>query len=138
MDVDTHPGEQTYYRLRQIDFNGQFHFSEIVAIKQVKENNLSVTHIRTVEAIDQFYISLHSKKSAKLKYALKDWRGHVLKTDQKRLNEGLNNLSIDLSGLPSAIYYLELKAKKETELLTFRKIDGLSSKDIDKLAIKKK
>ena len=138
MDVSSHNNSKVYYRLRQIDFNGSFHFSKIITLNPSNDNSFLITGITSVEVIDQFHVAIQSTKTSKLKYTVKDWRGHVVKTAQKKISEGENNLSVDLTSLKEAIYRLELIIGEEKEILTFKKTNGISEKDLENVATRRK
>jgi hypothetical protein len=89
----------SYYRLKQVDFDGQYTYSQSVKVeRQVELQNISVfpnptsstLHITVVSAeVDIF-----------------DINGMNLSSEVK-IAAGLQNIDIDMSGLRSGIYYLK-------------------------------
>ena len=121
--LDIEPGqERVFYRLRQINFIGTYSFSEILSVNKQNSNHFMVTKMSSVAATAHFEVSINSRIEGNLSYSLLDWKGNVINVEETPLFEGMNKVSVDLAGLPNAIYRLELQVNEEIETLTFKKV----------------
>ncbi len=84
-----------YYRLRQIDFNGQFSFSPVIVMKG---NNITGADVRTVSR-DRFNIHLTERSCGTIR--ITDGSGRII---QEWTFADREIISIDLSGLPGGLY----------------------------------
>jgi len=129
LDVNA-KSERLYYRLRQIDFDGSFSFSQVYTINKKIANNFTVAHMSAITAVNKFEISIEAFKAGKLTYELLDLSGKVVYSENIDAKKGNNQVVIDLTTYQENIYRLKLKMEKEEELLTFKKI---STEEFEKL-----
>lgn len=127
--------ERVFYRLRQINVSGTYSFSDVLTVHKETSNYFMVTRMSSIAAKDYFEVNIDSRLDSQLSYSLLDWKGNELQTEVMPLMVGQNRVKVDLTGLPAAIYRLELQAEGEVETLTFEKIskdkeaDGFVKKD---------
>ena len=106
--LDISPGaERVFYRLRQINFSGTYSFSDVLTVNKKGSNHFIVTRMSAVAAEDFFEVSVDARIEGNMTYSLLDWKGNILNTEEMPLFTGMNKVSIDLEGLPAAIYRLE-------------------------------
>lgn len=129
LDVNA-KAEGLYYRLRQIDFDGSFSFSQVYTINKKMANNFTVAHMSAISAVDKFEISIEAFKAGKLAYELLDLSGKVIHSETLDAKKGSNQVVVDLTVYKENIYRLKLRMEKEEELLTFKKI---SAEEYEKL-----
>jgi PKD repeat protein len=67
-----------YYRLKQIDFNGNFKYSHVIAVRREIPNNSGVQFIYPNPLSDELNIILNTERRNKLSVALYDIRGKKL------------------------------------------------------------
>ncbi len=115
--------DRLFYRLKQIDFDNTYSFSEVLAINKKIPNEFMVVKMSSVSVSSTFDVTLDAtNEGSELEYSLKDWKGNELGTDYKTLDNGLNNISLDLSENENGIYKLTLSVGEEVETLTIKKI----------------
>ena len=114
--------EQTYYRLKQVDVDGSFSYSDVVSVPQVFTNNFMVARMSNVATQDVFELSIDSMVDGDMAYALSNLRGEVVHSDQLMIVAGLNDLSVDLSAQEEGIYKLALTLEDETETLVIKRV----------------
>ena len=120
---------KTFYRLRQVDVDGTFSFSEVLPINQKFQNNFMVARMSAVATTDAFDVTIDALKDGDLKYSLANWRGEVVYEDQMIVVGGLNELSVDLTDQRDGIYKLNLSMEEEVETLVLKKIpDAITGK----------
>ena len=121
LDVMASEGK-TFYRLRQIDFDGSFTYSEVLPINKNTPNQFMVVRMSAVAAIDNFEITIDAFENGELTYKLLNNQGRLIQSQKMIMLAGLNNLNIDMKDQDVGIYKLELNLGKEKEVLTFKKI----------------
>jgi len=114
--------EQIYYRLRQIDFDGSFSFSQVLSVSKKTPNNFMIAHMSSITAVKSFEVTIDAFKSGQLTYELIDQQGNTIMTKQKNVVNGSNKVSIPLNSYQENIYRLKLVMQSEEETLTFKKI----------------
>lgn len=87
-----------YYRLKQVDFNGQFTYSDVIAL----ENEPAVSI--TISAPGLFVI--YSSSQAIEHVNVYDLNGSLI--DHKVINTGTGSLQLDLSDRASGLYFVSL------------------------------
>lgn len=98
----------TYYRLKQIDFDGKFNYSKVVSVlrKTDRFNAISITPNPTSTIVN---IVVESKNDDNLEIKLLDIFGETVQHQRTTTNQGLTNKSLDLQDLPNGIYFLHLQ-----------------------------
>lgn len=105
----TPPCGLLYYRLKQTDFDGNFRYSDVEAVKFVCDGNLITypnpsTGIVTIEFTNEpndiIYVEAISIT------------GSILKVEPK--SSGKNKFAIDLSSLPAGVYFLKIETPIKT------------------------
>jgi len=114
--------DQTFYRLRQVDADGTFGFSEIVTLATNYKNNFMVARMSNVTTNDLFDVTIDAFKTGDLSYNLSTWKGEVVLADNMEVINGLNDLSINLDDQNEGIYKLKLEMDGEVEILTIKKL----------------
>ena len=103
-------GGIVYYRIRQIDFNGDFNDSEIIAVSMDAGGN-EVIHLNTSLSNDIFYARVYSPAAGDYLYQIKDVDGKTIASATTTLGKGINNLQIDMSAIGSGVYFFNLRNK---------------------------
>lgn len=104
LDSDMCTGKQ-YYRLRQVDIDGQFSYSDVIVIncKRTRDDIRLYPNPATSSISLTFF-----EQSGSLSIQFVDFTGRVVKEELVILNEGYNTVSMDISGLSKGIYYVKL------------------------------
>ena len=98
-----------YYRLKQIDYDGKFTYSNIVFIQGEGVTQLSIASLYpnpTNERLNLLITSPNSDKQVTLLVA--DIAGKVVKQQTLQLQKGSNNQVVDVAGLAKGIYLIKL------------------------------
>lgn len=95
-----------YYRLKQVDETGEFTYSNVVSVNLDVLNNIAISPQPVREAAE---ISFSSNATETLKITLFDIAGRLLQQfPEKQINEGENNIHIDLPRLNPGVYFLNV------------------------------
>jgi uncharacterized repeat protein (TIGR03803 family) len=108
-----------YYRLKQIDIDGRFTYSRIVAVSI--DNARSIVLFYPNPVINEASLTVTVTRPGQLQARIIDNAGRVVKQQQWILSTGSTSLSVDVKGLTKGIYYLELKGEMINERQKFVK-----------------
>ncbi len=104
--TDKHPETgKNYYRLKQVDFDGEFSFSEIATIRISPENELSIF---PNPATDMLNITTSSKGWLEIR----DQSGSIVR--KKKINT--DSLTLNLSGLANGIYIVIFRTDNDLSI----------------------
>jgi len=112
--VDNNPVHGVnYYRLKQMDYNGDFSYSDIVTVRnnnKVSPISLYPNPIAINELVNVF---VDSENESEAKVRVYSVSGAVITTDRHILNSGLNKLRIPTSDLSEGIYIISVEMGAE-------------------------
>lgn len=114
--------ERNYYRLKQVDVDGTFSFSDVVAVPQVFTNNFMVARMSNVATQDMFEWTVDSMKDGDMVLTVSNLRGEQVHYDEVMLTAGLNDLAVDLSSHEEGIYKVAMTMDDETETLIVKRV----------------
>lgn len=103
----------TYYRLKQVDFNGQFRYSSTISIESAYEENLEVHNLYPNPGQQFFTVDLSVQKAELVHFTLYDTYG---KTVQQftQLVQGNQSVVIDAANSSAGIYHLQITTASGT------------------------
>lgn len=104
----TCPGNVAYYRLKQLDRNNQFSYSQVVVIRRTKVSQVTLTSLYPNPATEYVRLQLESPISGFVTLRLTDAQGKVLENRRTFLNPGLNTLEWNVARLTSGTYLITL------------------------------
>jgi hypothetical protein len=93
---------KVYYRLRQVDINGTFAYSNVVAV-QIAGHSISITPNPFDDAL-----TIITKVSGNMDVSIRDVLGRLLYHDNQETNNGMLSISPDLS---SGIYLITIQTE---------------------------
>jgi hypothetical protein len=77
---DFDPVSLAYYRLRIVDFDGTFEFSDIIAVERLK-TEIDLVEVFPIPAEDEVTVLVHSQTEGKAIMILSDLLGRRIKED---------------------------------------------------------
>ena len=95
-----------YYRLKIVDNNGEYKYSSIVTINLT--DLVGTISLSPNPAKDETRAIFNASSNGKAQWKLMDNSGRVIMQNSIQVNKGNNNFAINLSGLASGIYYLNV------------------------------
>ncbi|MEI6506844.1 MAG: T9SS type A sorting domain-containing protein [Bacteroidota bacterium] len=108
-----------YYRLKQFDVNGTFTISNSITVT-FKDNLPNVISIENPVKDNICKINITSANQSTLNIIVSNTFGMELIHTPQNVNEGKNNINIDMNSLSSGLYFIEIKDKTTT--LAIKKI----------------
>jgi len=101
-----------YYRLKMVDDDGQFQYSNIASVMFKNTIKGEVGIVSSTTYRNRFEINVSSTKSQTANYALYDATGRLLYKSDILLQNGVNSIRKDIM-LPGAVYYFKLQTDEE-------------------------
>ena len=96
------PYEITYYRLKQVDFDGQFTFSKVIAIQFSGQSKI----LRVFPNPASEFVNFSFEKDSQFRYAIYDLTGKKIKEKTSNVYSGLASLSV--TDIQEGSYILEV------------------------------
>jgi len=113
-------GTNHYYRLKQVNFNGVYTFSEILTIYM--KGNIDQITVYPIPATDQVTVLVNAKKTATYNQMVTDLNGKIVMEDIVDLTAGEQSIKLDIQELTGGQYIFILtngKDKLSTPIIKF-------------------
>ena len=101
--TDTRPFNINYYRLKQIDNDGAFRYSKVIAVCFGNKEALMVT---TQASITNLWLNDPVYFGNKVRLLVTDSKGSAVMSQNYSVAASQNNLSFSTAGWPTGIYYI--------------------------------
>jgi hypothetical protein len=115
---DSHPFSKTYYRLKQIDFDGQYEYSNTIMLNRIESSQIYNMNVWPNPVINDLQISFHSNQDSEITIKLYDNSGKQVRNHNVQSLAGLNNYSLDFLNLTAGMYMLHIS--NNTLILKYR------------------
>lgn len=99
-----------YYRLKQIDFNGNFEYSNIITVSISSENSLKISNAFPNPFQGSLNISFTLPSNSDVTISLVDAKGQVVATEEIKGRKGNNNFEFNTSELANGMYFINISA----------------------------
>ena len=110
---DLHPLDGTnYYRLKQTDFNGEFKYSNVIAVQAKSDNVLQVKSLRPNPAKELIYLDIYSQENISIQVVIHDVMGNTVDSKNVMLTEGMNTIQNNLNDYKSGFYFVSVIVPK--------------------------
>ena len=104
--TDNSPYSQTYYRLKQTDFNGDFEYSELITVESCNETNFDFV---SYQKDNKVMINITADTEGVYTLNLLDLRGKIVLSEQREVQAGNNSIALSPS-IVSGIYLVRLSS----------------------------
>lgn len=102
-----------YYRLRQVDYDGQFEYSPMVNGMIKGKGKFVASNVIPNPAFDLAQITVTTERDQALTLSLYDAAGRQVQSFQQEVAGGVQVLPIDVSNLAAGTYFIHLVAANE-------------------------
>ena len=111
-DIGLNEGKY-YYRLKQIDLDGKFSYSDIIAFSLADSDGFQLGQNYPNPFNGSTTISYSIPRRAKVRIVIYDWQGKMIRTllDEVR-PEGLNHIEVAAGVLKPGVYYYKMEVEK--------------------------
>lgn len=120
--MDVNPlADITYYRLKQFDYDGNYKYSEIIAIATESTQNFKVINAFPNPASKMFYIEVFTSRDDIVSLTLYDTRGTLLTSYEDQVSKGVNTLNLPVNELSKGVYLISIKnaLTQESDIVRF-------------------
>jgi hypothetical protein len=110
-------GTRNYYRLKQVDFNGGYKYSEIIIIENNYNGLFTVVGAYPNPTNDVFNIALQTEGETKLQVSIADLSGKIIQQEMVIVSAGSNRIEIPVNQMAKGLYMVSLtdERTKRTE-----------------------
>lgn len=108
----------SYYRLKQVDFNGDFEYSKIISLSNSKTQNL-FGNIYPNPTSSELNITLHNSEAFTVQVV--DMSGRIVYSQNVSASYSIPSFKLDVSALVSGLYLVQLSSQTETKTIQFEK-----------------
>ena len=106
--IDEDPFSISYYRLKMVDLDGTYEYSNTVTIKRELDKSLFISNIKPVPTIDQITVEFVSYAKGKVSFKIIDLNGKLLEEIEVDAHEGDNEYSYDFSAYLPGMYVITI------------------------------
>ena len=119
-DVDNTPNIINYYRLKQVDYDAKFSYSEIVSAKCDGSGNSLIANVNVDNS--NINIMINSSENAEVLLYLYDYNRRKILEKKVTVNEGNSIIKIDKTKFASGLYLLNILSgdKRFTEKIVIQ------------------
>ena len=107
-DLQFANNQQLFYRLKLIDLDGRFSYSNVISVKLNRQSNNRVITIAPNPFTSRLTIQIQSASNQNIRLQLLDMSGKLLKENRLPVLSGTNQLYLQAGDLPSGMYLLKL------------------------------
>lgn len=100
----------TYFRLKMVDKDGSFKYSNIISVANDASKTASLTFDNLFMTDDILKLKLNASTNLNTNINIYDLQGkNVLSQSGKKIISGVNNMALDVSKLASGVYLINIK-----------------------------
>jgi trimeric autotransporter adhesin len=118
-DVNTLGASVLYYRLKMVDIDGQFKYSNVVTIYLADITTLSLTPNPTA---GETKLMINAANEGSVSWKLRDNSGRVVMHNTIHLRRGANNVTLNVGGLAGGLYFLHVSGMGINQNLKLQKL----------------
>lgn len=108
IDPIPYPGT-SYYRIRQVDFDGNGHYSGVIAVNSPRQGGAAILSLYPNPTVRTITLTVTGVAAGKAALILYDAAGKVVRRQEVVLAGGPGRIDLDISCLGAGIYYCQLE-----------------------------
>ncbi|MFT6709113.1 MAG: hypothetical protein ACJATF_003977, partial [Flavobacteriales bacterium] len=109
------------YRLKQVDLDGMYNYSQTVLLNRSLPNQFSVVAMSKTSFDKTFEVTFDVLEDVAMEFTVSDLNGNVIQQRKEQIEYGLNDVIFDLSNEKEGIYKIAIQVKDEEEFLVVQK-----------------
>lgn len=99
----------TYYKLKQVDFDGRYTYSDIISVNEnPSSNDPSIIQLYPNPALTSVNIDLYSPVNTDVKVEIYDYLGVFVVSETTKLNNGQTTLNYNIDELANGVYCIRV------------------------------
>lgn len=112
--VDNNPVNGiNYYRLKQLDYNGNFEYSDVISVKNINEVSPISIYPNPVSINESVNVFVDSSKDELAQVKVYSITGAVISSNDHNLNSGLNKVRVETNNLAEGLYIISVEMGTE-------------------------
>lgn len=115
-DVHPFPYPVSYYRLKQVDYDGTDHYSESIAVDFQDEQSGSVMANADYEN-HKIKIAVKASSDEDVSCAISDVTGKIVNSSSQHLIKGTTHIEVGMQNLSRGIYFVSVRLDENTYVL---------------------
>ncbi|HSC53598.1 MAG TPA: hypothetical protein VLC98_08265 [Phnomibacter sp.] len=100
-----------YYRLQLIDKQGNSSYSRIICLLHGSEKSTRIIGLSPTVTTNYAKVELYAATGQTIAYTIIDAAAHRVKTERKTVQKGLQQLNIDVHGLPQGLLFIKIQTE---------------------------
>lgn len=118
--VENKPSQISYYRLKQVDLDDAFEYSEVLYLSRIiKEPNLSLSPNPANKFI---YLDIEMPNDGQVEIVIYSMTGQLVFRNEMNLEKGIHYKEINLQRYEQGVYFVEMKNKNQITQKKFVKV----------------
>jgi len=118
--IDRTPTTNTYYRLKMVDFDNTYQYSDNIHIRRSNEED-GIIDVYPNPVQDELIISFETLNEATINYEVRNLNGQLVQSNFVQSNSGINTLKIQTSDLAQGVYFVQFQSNSIQEVKRFIK-----------------
>lgn len=115
LDTNVDCGMELYYRLVQVDFNGQVNTLDQLVRIETENCGVAISNISPIPADTEINISVATEFATSVTIQLFDLTGKVLVSQNQDIDENENTFKLDVSSYSAGIYFVSVGSDTFTQ-----------------------
>ncbi len=111
--MDLKPNYLNYYRLKMVDIDGSFQYSDLVTLKYDCYRNATITGLYPVPVRQELTVDFYTEMEGEGRMLLSDMLGRELLSETITYSKGITTKTLELSDLPVGVYFISLEIDGE-------------------------
>lgn len=113
------PNQSYFYRVRQVDINGDFRLSNVVEVLLPGDEPLVIGEFYPNPTRDKAWLSLGLSESMRVQSSIYNPVGQLIRAESQSLSPGIFSWEFDFSGLAKGVFLVKIQAG---QTIRYRKI----------------
>ncbi|MBX2816172.1 MAG: T9SS type A sorting domain-containing protein [Saprospiraceae bacterium] len=119
MDKENTAQERSYYRLKQIDWDGSETYSEMIEVRRARSHHFQIFPNPAADVVHITWPTPRAGVQAPIAIAIRNVQGQIMVTYTEA--DAMGQIGLDVSTLPRGVYVMEVSAEEKSEHLRFVK-----------------
>jgi len=104
---DERPLPLSYYRLKMVDFDGQYEYSKVVSVER-RSSDFGVVNMYPMPTSDKVTLQVNLPELTNLTVSVTDVNGRLLQFSDMEVEKGLSDVQVDLTQHAAGTYFIKL------------------------------
>ena len=110
--MDDSPLANSFYRLKSVDFDGSYQYSEVINIER-ESDSFSLSNVFPVPVSGELSVEFNNNRNENIEVVITDMVGRVIFQDQFDAADGSNVYRTDMSKFATGVYFISLSNNVE-------------------------